>query len=39
VTYREYQRIISLPIYPKMGDQDIDDVIEAVTEVVQRFRK
>jgi dTDP-4-amino-4,6-dideoxygalactose transaminase len=38
VAYREYQRIISLPIYPKMSDQDVEDVIEAVTEVVQRFR-
>ena len=39
VTYREYQRIISLPIYPKMSDQDVEDVIEAVTDIVQRFRK
>jgi dTDP-4-amino-4,6-dideoxygalactose transaminase len=38
VAYREYQRIISLPIYPKMADQDVEDVIEAVTDVVQRFR-
>lgn len=38
VAYREYQRIISLPLYPKMTDQDVADVIEAVTEVVQRFR-
>ena len=38
VAYREYQRIISLPVYPKMSDQDVEDVIEAVTEVVQRFR-
>jgi dTDP-4-amino-4,6-dideoxygalactose transaminase len=37
IAYREYQRIISLPIYPKMSDQDVEDVIEAVTEVVQRF--
>jgi dTDP-4-amino-4,6-dideoxygalactose transaminase len=38
VAYREYQRIISLPIYPKMSEQDVEDVIEAVTEVLQRFR-
>ena len=38
IAYREYQRIISLPIYPKMTDQDVEDVIEAVGEVVQRFR-
>jgi dTDP-4-amino-4,6-dideoxygalactose transaminase len=38
IAYREYQRIVSLPLYPKMTDQDVEDVIEAVTEVVQRFR-
>jgi dTDP-4-amino-4,6-dideoxygalactose transaminase len=37
LAYREYQRIISLPVYPRMTDQDVEDVIEAVTEVVQRF--
>jgi dTDP-4-amino-4,6-dideoxygalactose transaminase len=39
VAFREYQRIISLPLYPKMTDQDVEDVIEAVIAVVQRFRK
>jgi len=38
IAYREYQRIISLPIYPKMTDRDAEDVVEAVTEVVQHFR-
>jgi dTDP-4-amino-4,6-dideoxygalactose transaminase len=38
VAYNEYQRIISLPIYPKMSDQDVEDVIEAVTDVIKRFR-
>ena len=38
VAYREYQRIISLPLYPKMANQDVEDVIEAVIDVVQRFR-
>jgi len=38
IAYREYQRIVSLPLYPKMTDQDVEDVIEAVTEVVQHFR-
>jgi dTDP-4-amino-4,6-dideoxygalactose transaminase len=33
VAWREYQRLVSLPIYPTMLDRDIDDVIEAVTEV------
>jgi dTDP-4-amino-4,6-dideoxygalactose transaminase len=33
--YRAYQRILSLPLYAKMSDQDIDDVIHAVTRVAQ----
>jgi dTDP-4-amino-4,6-dideoxygalactose transaminase len=39
ITYREYQRIISLPIYPKMSDQDVEDVIWVVTDVVKRFSR
>jgi dTDP-4-amino-4,6-dideoxygalactose transaminase len=34
VAYREYQRIVSLPLSPKMTDQDVEDVIEAVCEAV-----
>jgi dTDP-4-amino-4,6-dideoxygalactose transaminase len=33
-----YQRILSLPIYSKMSDADIDDVIDAVTRIVQQHR-
>jgi dTDP-4-amino-4,6-dideoxygalactose transaminase len=35
VAYREYQRMISLPCSPRMSEQDVDDVIEALTEVAQ----
>ncbi len=35
VAYGEYQREVSLPIYSAMSDQDVNDVIEAVTDVVQ----
>jgi perosamine synthetase len=38
IAYREYQRVISLPIYSKMSDQDVEDVITAVTEVAQTYR-
>jgi perosamine synthetase len=34
-----YERIISLPIYPGMTDQDAGDVIRAVTRVVERNRR
>jgi dTDP-4-amino-4,6-dideoxygalactose transaminase len=39
VAYREYQRIVSLPLYPRMTDQDVADVIEAVVDVVKRYRR
>ena len=38
VAYREYQREISLPIYSKMTDQDVEDVVEGVSEIVRQFR-
>ncbi len=34
-----YERIVSLPIYPSMSDQDADDVVEAVRTIVGRRRK
>ncbi|HEK85238.1 MAG TPA: DegT/DnrJ/EryC1/StrS family aminotransferase, partial [Candidatus Aminicenantes bacterium] len=39
IAYNEYFRLISLPIYPRMNDKDIDDVIEAVIDVLNKFRK
>ena len=39
VAYEQYQRVISLPIYSKMSDRDVLDVIEAVGDVVGRYRK
>jgi len=38
VAYREYQREISLPIYSKMSNRDVQDVIEVVTEVANMSR-
>lgn len=34
-----YGRILSLPLYPKMTDQDVADVIHAVKKVVENYRK
>lgn len=31
---REYERVVSLPIYSRMTDSDVEDVIEAVARVV-----
>jgi perosamine synthetase len=35
IAYAEYQREISLPIYSKMNDRDVHDVINAVLEIVE----
>lgn len=34
-----YEEIITLPLFPKMKDQDIEDVIKAVTKVLNYYRK
>jgi dTDP-4-amino-4,6-dideoxygalactose transaminase len=39
IAFREYKREISLPIYSKMTDGDVQDVIDAVTDVVGRYRR
>jgi dTDP-4-amino-4,6-dideoxygalactose transaminase len=38
VAHREFERMLSLPLSPAHTDQDIADVIEAVTEVVRQNR-
>jgi dTDP-4-amino-4,6-dideoxygalactose transaminase len=38
VAYEEYRREISLPIYSKMTDDDVEHVIDAVNELVRSFR-
>lgn len=39
VAYREYRRIVSLPLHPRLSDEDVTDVIEAVRDVVEKYRK
>jgi dTDP-4-amino-4,6-dideoxygalactose transaminase len=39
VAYAQYQRMLSLPLYPAMSDDDVDDVIAAVADVVARHRR
>jgi dTDP-4-amino-4,6-dideoxygalactose transaminase len=38
VALREYQRIVSLPLSPRMNDDDVNDVISAVTDILRRDR-
>ena len=39
VATQEFRRLVSLPIYPQMSEQDVDDVIEAVVDVVTKYRR
>ena len=34
-----YQSIMSIPLYPRMTDQDVTDVIHAVKKVTEKYRK
>ncbi len=38
VTDEIYQSIVTLPLFPKMTSQDIDDVIRAVKKVIEHYR-
>jgi dTDP-4-amino-4,6-dideoxygalactose transaminase len=39
VALGNYQRMLSLPIHPRLSDRDVSDVIEAVLDVVSRFAR
>src|SRR5579884_535458 len=38
VAMAQFERMLSLPIYSKMSDADVDDVIDAVGDIVERHR-
>ena len=39
VAYDAFQRMISLPLSPRLSDQDVADVIAAVLDIVRRHRR
>lgn len=39
VTEEYFNRILSLPLYPKMTDDDVQDVINAVTSILTKYHK
>ncbi|MEG0480639.1 MAG: DegT/DnrJ/EryC1/StrS family aminotransferase [Clostridium sp.] len=39
VAEKAFEGMISLPLYPSMSTQDVEDVIDAVTRIVQEHRK
>ena len=34
-----YKRIMSIPLYPAMTDEDVNDVIHAVKKVAENYRR
>jgi dTDP-4-amino-4,6-dideoxygalactose transaminase len=39
VALGNYRRLVSLPLYPRLSEQDVEDVIEAVRDVVDKHRR
>ncbi|MBI4934940.1 MAG: DegT/DnrJ/EryC1/StrS aminotransferase family protein [Actinobacteria bacterium] len=39
VAWSEYQRLVSLPLHPRLTDSDVRDVVEAVREIVEQNSK
>jgi len=39
VAYDVYQRAVSLPIYPKMTDADVERVIDTVTAILTKYSR
>jgi dTDP-4-amino-4,6-dideoxygalactose transaminase len=39
VAYRIYKRIVSLPIYPGMGNEDVRRVVDAVGDIIAKNRR
>lgn len=39
IAYDNYQRMLSLPLYPGLTDQDVQDVVEAVLQIIKENQK
>jgi dTDP-4-amino-4,6-dideoxygalactose transaminase len=39
IALSNYQRMLSLPLHPRLSDRDVEDVIDAVLDVVARFSR
>ncbi|MCE5262694.1 MAG: DegT/DnrJ/EryC1/StrS family aminotransferase [Deltaproteobacteria bacterium] len=39
VAFGNYLRMISLPVYPRMTNRDVEDVVEAVIDIVKTFKR
>jgi perosamine synthetase len=34
-----YEQILSLPVFPRMSDEDVEDVVNAVGKVVRHYAR
>ncbi len=39
VAWTEYQRLLTVPLHPRLSGQDVDDVINAVVDIVSQHRR
>jgi dTDP-4-amino-4,6-dideoxygalactose transaminase len=39
IAHQAYQRLVSLPLHPMLGDGDVTDVVSAVQDVVKKFSR
>jgi dTDP-4-amino-4,6-dideoxygalactose transaminase len=39
VAHAAYERLVSLPIHPRLTDADVDDVVEAIHDIVVQHRR
>lgn len=39
VAAAEFRRIVSLPLNPRMSGRDVEDVIDAVADIIEKFRR
>lgn len=39
IAYSNYQRLLSLPLHPRLTDNDVGDVIQAVRDIVRSHRR
>jgi dTDP-4-amino-4,6-dideoxygalactose transaminase len=37
VAYANYQRLVSLPLHPRLSDTDVEDVVEAALGIVEKY--
>ncbi|MRR35661.1 DegT/DnrJ/EryC1/StrS aminotransferase family protein [bacterium] len=39
IAFANYRRLVSLPLHPRLSEQDVNDVVEAVRDVITKYRR